>query len=100
MSPTISSQVSVSIWNLVVHQCIIDEGESTYVMSTFIWKKLGSPTLQPSTTSLRTYDGFSTKVLVIFTNVLIELASKMVLIDIEVPNLITTSFLDVVTCMP
>ena len=59
MPSSIAFQVFVTIQNLVIHQCIIDEGESNYVMSTFVWQKLGSPTLQPSTTSLHTYDGRS-----------------------------------------
>ena len=59
MPSSVSLQVLVTIHNLVIHQCIIDEGESTYVMSTFVWKKLGSPTLQPSFNALRAYDGHS-----------------------------------------
>ena len=42
---TIAFQIPISIQNLVVHQCIIDEGESTCVMSTLVWQKLGSPIL-------------------------------------------------------
>ena len=58
MPPTFFFQIPVSIWNLVVHQCIIDEGASTCLMSTFVWKKIGSPNLQPA---LCAYDGHSTK---------------------------------------
>ena len=53
-------------------------------MSTIAWQKLGSPTLQSYTTALCTYHGCSTKAKGILLNVLISLAGKIVLIDIEV----------------
>ena len=37
MPSTISFQILVSIQNLVVHWCIVDEGESTCVMSTLVY---------------------------------------------------------------
>ena len=55
-------------------------------MSTFVWHKLGSPTLQPSTTSLHAYDGRAPQPHGIFMNVHVELANKIILIDIEVVN--------------
>ena len=51
-----------------------------------VWKKLRSPTLQPSTTTLHAYDGYPTKSQGILLHVPISLASNMVLIDIEVFN--------------
>ena len=45
MPSTISFQIPVSIQNLVVHRCIVDEGASTCIMSTLLWQKLGSPIL-------------------------------------------------------
>ena len=36
MPSTIAFQIPVSIQNLVVHRCIVDEGASTCVMSTFV----------------------------------------------------------------
>ena len=84
MSSTVSSQVFVSIWNLVVHQCIIDQGGSTYVMLTFLQQKLRSPTLKISTCSLLSYDGHSTKAQGIILNVPISLVDEIVFIDIKV----------------
>ena len=55
-------------------------------MLTFVWQKLGSPTLQPSTTALCAYDGHSNKAQRILSNVPISLAGKTVLVDIEVFN--------------
>ena len=86
MPSTIAYQIQVLIQNLVVHRCIIDEGASTYVMSTSFWKKLGSPTLQPSTTTLRAYEVHLTRSQGILPHIPITLAGKMVLIDIEVVN--------------
>ena len=86
MPSTIDFQIPVSIWNLVVHPCIVDEGASTCIMSTLVWKKLGSPILQPSSTTLRAYDGHPTKSQGILPHVPIILVGKIVLIDIEVVN--------------
>ena len=86
MPSTIAFQILVSIQNLVVHRCIVDEGESTCVMSTLVWKKIGSPILQPSSTTLRDYDGHPTKSQGILPHVPITLAEKIVLIDIEAVN--------------
>ena len=86
MPSTIAFQILVSIKNLVMHQCIVDEGESTCVMSTLVWQKLGSPILQPSSTTIRAYDGHPSKAQGILPHVPITLARKIVLIDIEVVN--------------
>ena len=56
------------------------------MMSNFVWKKLGSLTLQPSTIALRTYDGLSTKAQGILPDVPISIAGKMTLINIEAIN--------------
>ena len=83
---TISFQILVSIQNLVVHQCIVDEGASMCVMYTLVWSKLESPILQPSSTTLWGYDGHPTKAQGILPHVPITLAGKIVLIEIEVVN--------------
>ena len=86
MPSTISFQIPMSIQNLVVHRCIVDEGASTCVMSTLVWQKLGSPIRQPSSTTLQAYDVHPTKSQGILPHVPITLARKIVLIDIEVVN--------------
>ena len=83
---TIAFHIPISIQNLIVHQCIIDKWESTWVMSMLVWHKLRSPLLHLSTTTLRAYDGHSTKAQGILPHIPISLASKMVLINIEVVN--------------
>ena len=64
----------------LAYENIIDEVESTYVMLTLVFQKLGSPILQPSTTVLRAYDDLSTKAQGIILNVPISLANKTTLI--------------------
>ena len=56
MPSFIAFQILVTIQNLVIHRCIIDEGESTCFMLNLFWNKFGSPTLQTSSTALRAYD--------------------------------------------
>ena len=86
MPSTIAFQIPVSIWNLVVHRCIVDEGASTCVMYTLVWQKLGSPILQSSSMTLRAYDGHPTKSQGILPHVPITLAGKIIMINIEVIN--------------
>ncbi len=52
----VAIQIPVKIRNITVHRCIIDEGESTCIMSKIVWQKLGSPELTPSAITLRAYD--------------------------------------------
>jgi hypothetical protein len=80
----IAFQIPVKIRNITVHQCIIDEGASTCIMSKTVWQKLGSPELIPSAITLRTYDGRPSSPEGLFQNVPVELEGKTILIDIEV----------------
>ena len=86
MPSTIAFQILVSIRNLIVHQCIVDKGASTCIISTLVWKKLGSPILQPSSITLWAYDGHPTKAQGILPHVPITLAENTMLINIEVVN--------------
>lgn len=54
---TVAFQIPVTIHNITIHQCIIDEGASTCIMSAKIWKSLGSPKLTNSNITLRAFDG-------------------------------------------
>ena len=53
----VAFQIPVSVQNITIHQCIIDEGASTCIMSKKVWKKLGSLELKPLDITLRAYDG-------------------------------------------
>jgi hypothetical protein len=80
----VAIQILGKIWNITVHQCIIDEGASTCIMSKTIWQKLGSSELIPSAITLRAYDRRPSSPEGLFQNVPVELGGKTILIDIEV----------------
>jgi hypothetical protein len=80
----VTFQISVKIWNITVHRCIIDEGASTCIMSKVVWQKLDSPELVPFSITLRAYDGRPSSPEGLFQNFPIELGGKTILIDIEV----------------
>lgn len=80
---SVAFQISVSIRNAIVQQCIIDEGASTYVMAASVWKQVGSPDLSPSTITLCAWDGHPSQPLRLYRNYPIIVTSKTVAIDIE-----------------
>ena len=81
---SVAFQILVKIWNANVSRCIIDEGASTCVMSTLVWKQLGSPELAPSMITLRAWDGHASQPIGLFRNCPITLAGKTVCVEVEV----------------
>ena len=49
---SVAFQIPIKIQYANVSNCIIDEGESTCMMSASVWKQLKSPELDPSTITL------------------------------------------------
>ena len=80
----VAFQIPVKIRNSNISCCIINEGASTCVMSTSVWKQLGSPELAPSTITLRAWDGHASQPIGLFRNFPITLAGKTVCVDVEV----------------
>ena len=80
----VTFQTPVLVQNITIHHCIIDEGASTCIMSKNVWYKLQSPKLNPSDIILIAYDGRPSAPVGLYQNVLVFLASKMVLINLEV----------------
>jgi len=76
--------IQVKVLNKIVHQTIIDEGESTCVMSMSCWKNLGSPPLSQSSTMLKAFDGKAYTAYGILSNLQVELGRKTVEVDVEV----------------
>ena len=70
----------------MINRCIINEGETTCIISSNVWKRLGSPNLVSSSISLCAYDGRSSQPRGLYQNVPINLGGKMVMIDIDVIN--------------
>jgi hypothetical protein len=96
----ITFQIPVKIRNITVHQCIIDEGASTCIMSKSVWKKLGSPKLIPSAITLRAYDGRPSSPEGLFQNVPIELRARLFssTLKLSMPHSIIISCSVVATC--
>jgi hypothetical protein len=57
LSHQLAFQIQVVVWNQSIHRTILDEGASTCVMSLSCWKPLGSPSLNQSPTTLKSFDG-------------------------------------------
>lgn len=53
--------IEVIIHGKNIHRYIVDEGASTYIMSLFFWKVIGSPQLIQLTTTLKAFDGMTYK---------------------------------------
>ena len=53
----VAFQILVSVQNITIHRCVIDEGASIGIMSKHVWQKLGSLELKPSVIMLREYNG-------------------------------------------
>lgn len=49
--------IKVIINENTIHRIVIDKGDSTYIMSVYFWKEIGSPTLNQSPNALEAFDG-------------------------------------------
>lgn len=67
-----------------IHHSILDKGASTYIMSLSCWKLIGSPQLNQSNTTLKSFDGRTYKPCGILNYLQVELGGKTVSIEIEV----------------
>lgn len=86
LPPSVGFQVPITIKNIIIQWCIIDEGFSTYVMFVNVWRKLGSLEVVPSTTTLWAYDGHRFQPKGLCKNVPFEMDGKTIWIDVEVVN--------------
>lgn len=68
----------------VIHKTVIDEGASTYVMSTSCWLTLGSPTLSLLLSSLKSLNNHSFIPNNYLASYPITLYGKTVMVEIEV----------------
>ena len=76
--------IQVNVLNHLVHHTIIDEGESTCIMSLNCWKSLGSPWLSKSSMTLKAFDWRTYKPCGIINKFQVELGGKTVSIDVDV----------------
>jgi hypothetical protein len=69
-----------------VHHMVLDEGETTCIMSYSCWKDLGSPMLAASKTILKAFDEHLFTPHGILATLPIELGGKTVTVEVEVVN--------------
>jgi hypothetical protein len=77
----VAFQVMVTFMNFNIHQCTMEEGDSSWVISLAFWMKMGSPNLSLSQINLRAFNGKSFQTLGVLTNLHITLRFKIVLIS-------------------
>ena len=65
--------IQVNILNHLIHCTIIDEEESTCIMSMSCWKSLGLPSLSQSPTMLKSFDSHTYKPCGIHSNLQVKL---------------------------
>jgi hypothetical protein len=80
-------QIQVLVGGKNVHCTIFDEGASTCVMYFPCWRTLGSPTLTPSPTTLKVFDGHGFQPHKILQYFDVTLKGKIVSVDIKVFDL-------------
>ena len=79
---SVAFQIVFTFKNMIIHRCIVDEGDYSCVMSSVVWKKLGSPELVPSPTTLQLHArAFESQG--ILPNPPIEIASKTIIVNVE-----------------
>ena len=76
--------IQVVINGLEIHRAVVDEGASTYVMSSSCWKTIGSPALNSSPNALKVFDGRESKPLGVLASLPITLKGKTVNVEVEV----------------
>jgi len=80
----ISFLIQVIIKGKTIHQTVIDEGASTYIMSISCWKAIGSPPINQSPNTLEAFYGIGSHPYGILTNLPIMLKGKPVELEVEV----------------
>ena len=76
--------IQVSFNSLNIHRVVMEEGESTCIMSSACWKAIGSPALNSSPNALEAFDGRESKPLGVLASLPITLQGKTVNVEVEV----------------
>jgi hypothetical protein len=77
-------QISVEVNSTNIYQCIVDEGASTSILSSSVWKVLGSLEIFSSSHELLAFDRFPSEYLGVLPQLPISLGGKIVLVDVIV----------------
>jgi hypothetical protein len=84
LPPQLAFQIQVIVFEKNICRTIIDEGASTCVMSLACWKAIGSPSLNESQNTLKSFNGSSFKPYGVLPSLPITLEGKMVQVEVEV----------------
>ena len=77
-------QISPRVVGRKVHRTVLDEGDSTSVLSVSCWRAIGSPKLTKSPTTLKGFDGQGFQPHGLLPALSVELGGKNVSIQVEV----------------
>jgi hypothetical protein len=77
-------QIRVEVNSKNVYRCIMDEGASTSILSSLVWKVLGSPELVSASHELLAFDRCPSEYLGVLPQLPISLGKKNVLVDVIV----------------
>lgn len=80
----VAFQIPISVQDINIHHCIVDDGASTCIMSKSVWKKLGSPKLKPYDIIHRAYNEIPSTPVGLYPSKPVKFAGKIVLIYIKV----------------
>jgi hypothetical protein len=77
-------QIQVIVRQKTIFRTVIDEGASTCVMSLNCWKAIGSPSINQSPNTLKSFDGRGFKPFGVLNALPIELEGKTIIVEVEV----------------
>jgi hypothetical protein len=77
-------QIRVEVNSTNIYRCIVDEGASASILSSSVWKVLGSPKLVSALHELLAFDRRSSECLGILPQLPISLGGKIVRVDVIV----------------
>jgi hypothetical protein len=84
LPPQLAFQIEVVVSDKNICRTVIDEGALTCVMSLACWKAIGSPPLNESQNTLKSFNGSTFKPYGILPSFPITLEGKMVQVEVEV----------------
>jgi hypothetical protein len=84
LPPQLMFQIQVVVSDKNICRTVIDEGASTCVMSFACWKSIGSPPLNESQNTLKSFNGSGFKPYGVLPSLPINLEGKIVQVEVEV----------------
>ena len=77
-------QIRVEVNSTNIYRCIVDEGASTSILSSLVWKLLGSPELVFASHELLAFDRHPSEYLEVLPQLPISLGGDIFLVDVIV----------------